>query len=55
MLALFTIIGHGYLAKHSFFDIKMLPGLNHFLYYLAVPALLFNSAFSVSLWANLLL
>jgi len=38
------IISLGYIAKRSFFDIKLLPGLNHFVYYIAVPALLYNAA-----------
>lgn len=44
ILPLFLMIALGYLAKRTVFDVKMLPGLNQFVYYLAVPALLFNAA-----------
>jgi predicted permease len=44
ILPLFLMIALGYIAKRTLFDIKMLPGLNQFVYYLAVPALLFNAA-----------
>ena len=44
ILPLFLMIALGYLAKRTVFDIKMLPGLNQFVYFLAVPALLFNAA-----------
>lgn len=46
---MFIIISLGYIAKRSFFDLKLLPGLNHFVYYLAVPALLFNSAAKIDI------
>ena len=38
------MIGLGYLFKRTIFDVKMLPGLNQFVYFLAVPALLFNAS-----------
>ncbi len=44
ILPLFLMISLGYLAKRTLFDVRMLPGLNQFVYYLAVPALLFNAA-----------
>ncbi|OMH25964.1 hypothetical protein BGP75_24875 [Motiliproteus sp. MSK22-1] len=43
------MIALGYLAKRTVFDIKMLPGLNQFVYFLAVPALLFNASSKESL------
>ena len=44
ILPLFLLITLGYVAKHTVLDIKLLPGLNLFTYYFAVPALLFNAA-----------
>ena len=49
ILPLFLMIALGYIAKRTLFDIKMLPGLNQFVYYLAVPALLFNAASKASI------
>lgn len=49
ILPLFLMIALGYLAKRTIFDVKMLPGLNQFVYYLAVPALLFNAASNASI------
>ncbi len=49
ILPLFLMITLGYLAKRTVFDVKMLPGLNQFVYYLAVPALLFNAASKASI------
>ncbi|WP_293266573.1 AEC family transporter [Neptunomonas sp.] len=49
ILPLFLMIALGYVAKRTIFDIKMLPGLNQFVYYLAVPALLFNAASKASI------
>lgn len=43
------MIALGYIAKRTIFDIKMLLGLNQFVYYLAVPALLFNAASKASI------
>lgn len=44
IIPLFALIACGYIARHTLLDIKMLPVLNQFVYYFAVPALLFNSA-----------
>ncbi|PID46665.1 MAG: hypothetical protein CSB47_02880 [Proteobacteria bacterium] len=44
ILPLFLVIMLGYVAKLTIFDNKMLPGLNQFVYFLAVPALLFKAA-----------
>ncbi|WP_020560681.1 AEC family transporter [Thiofilum flexile] len=44
IIPLFILIGLGYLAKRTVLDSKMLPALNSFVYYFAVPALLFNAA-----------
>ncbi|MBV1884212.1 MAG: AEC family transporter [Pseudomonadales bacterium] len=44
ILPLFLLIALGYGAKRTILDIKLLPGLNLFVYYFAVPALLFNAA-----------
>lgn len=44
IIPLFTLIGLGYLARRTLLDVKMLPALNLFVYYFAVPALLFNAA-----------
>ena len=44
ILPLFILIALGYSAKRTILDIKLLPGLNLFVYYFAVPALLFNAA-----------
>ncbi len=49
ILPLFIMIALGYVAKKSVFDTKMLPGLNQFVYFLAVPALLFNASSQQSL------
>ncbi|RVU83530.1 AEC family transporter [Leucothrix sargassi] len=43
ILPLFALIALGYFAKRTVLDIKMLPGLNQYVYYFAVPALLFTS------------
>lgn len=44
ILPLFLLIALGYGAKRTVLDVKLLPGLNLFVYYFAVPALLFNAA-----------
>lgn len=44
IIPLFTLIGLGYLARRTILDRSMLPALNLFVYYFAVPALLFNAA-----------
>lgn len=44
IIPLFTLIGLGYLARRTILDVTMLPALNLFVYYFAVPALLFNAA-----------
>lgn len=44
IIPLFTLIGLGYLARRTILDSSMLPALNLFVYYFAVPALLFNAA-----------
>ncbi len=44
ILPIFLMIALGYLFKRTIFDVKMLPGLNQFVYFLAVPALLFNAS-----------
>lgn len=44
ILPIFLMITLGYVAKHTVLDIKLLPGLNQFVYYFALPALLFNAA-----------
>ncbi|PCJ11846.1 MAG: hypothetical protein COB04_18575 [Gammaproteobacteria bacterium] len=44
ILPLFLLIALGYGAKRTVLDIKLLPGLNLFVYYFAVPSLLFNAA-----------
>jgi len=44
ILPLFLLIAVGYGAKRTVLDVKLLPGLNLFVYYFAVPALLFNAA-----------
>jgi malonate transporter and related proteins len=44
ILPLFLMISLGYVFKRTIFDVKMLPGLNQFVYFLAVPALLFNAS-----------
>lgn len=44
IIPLFTLIGLGYLARRTILDSAMLPALNLFVYYFAVPALLFNAA-----------
>ncbi|BBB29660.1 AEC family transporter [Neptunomonas japonica] len=49
ILPLFLMIALGYVAKRTIFNINMLPGLNQFVYYLAVPALLFNAASKASI------
>jgi malonate transporter len=49
ILPLFLMIALGYVAKRTVFDISMLPGLNQFVYFLAVPALLFNAASKASI------
>lgn len=49
IIPLFTLIGLGYVARHTMLDIRMLPALNQFVYYFAVPALLFNAARKQSL------
>jgi len=49
ILPIFLIIALGYLAKRTVLDIKMLPALNLFVYYFAVPALLFDSARNASI------
>ena len=49
IIPLFTLIGLGYVARHTLLDVRMLPALNQFVYYFAVPALLFNAARKQSL------
>lgn len=44
IIPLFALIGLGYLARRTILDSTMLPALNLFVYYFAVPALLFNAA-----------
>ncbi|MEZ0152177.1 MAG: AEC family transporter [Candidatus Reddybacter sp.] len=44
ILPLFLLIALGYGAKRTVLDVKFLPGLNLFVYYFAVPSLLFNAA-----------
>ncbi|MFI0400321.1 MAG: AEC family transporter [Thiolinea sp.] len=44
IIPLFLLIGLGYLARRTILDSTMLPALNLFVYYFAVPALLFNAA-----------
>lgn len=44
IIPIFILIGLGYLAKRTVLDSKMLPALNTFVYYFAVPALLFNAS-----------
>lgn len=44
IIPLFALIGLGYLARRTILDSSMLPALNLFVYYFAVPALLFNAA-----------
>ncbi len=44
IIPLFLLIGLGYLARRTILDSAMLPALNLFVYYFAVPALLFNAA-----------
>lgn len=44
IVPLFLLIFLGYLGKRTLFDVRMLPGLNQFVYYFAVPALLFKAA-----------
>ena len=53
ILPLFLMISLGYIAKRTVFDTKMLPGLNQFVYFFAVPALLFNASSKESI-SNLL-
>ncbi|MDX1692496.1 MAG: AEC family transporter, partial [Ketobacteraceae bacterium] len=49
ILPLFIIIGCGYLARRTLLDESMLPAVNVFVYYFAVPALLFRAAMEMSL------
>ena len=49
IIPLFTLIGLGSVARHTLLDVRMLPALNQFVYYFAVPALLFNAARKQSL------
>jgi len=44
ILPLFIVIALGYFAKRTVLDVKMLPAINQFVYFLAVPALLFNAS-----------
>ena len=45
ILPLFLLIALGYFAKRTaVLDIRMLPGLNQYVFYFAIPALLFTSA-----------
>lgn len=44
ILPLFALISLGYVARRTVLDSRMLPALNQFVYYFAVPALLFNAA-----------
>lgn len=49
VVPLFLLIGIGYFAKRTVFDARHLHGLNQFVYYFAVPALLFNASRKLSL------
>lgn len=49
VVPLFLLIGIGYVAKRTVFDARHLQGLNQFVYYFAVPALLFNASRKLSL------
>ena len=49
ILPLFFVIACGYLASRWFLDSGMLPAINQFVYYFAVPALLFRAARGMSL------
>lgn len=49
IIPLFALIGFGYLAKRTLLDSAMLPALNQFVYFFAVPALLFQASSSQSL------
>lgn len=44
IIPLFALISLGFIARRTILDISMLPALNQFVYYFAVPALLFNAA-----------
>ncbi|PID50386.1 MAG: hypothetical protein CR991_01685 [Proteobacteria bacterium] len=46
---LFILISLGYIARRTLLDVHMLPAFNQFVYYFAVPALLFNAARGQSL------
>lgn len=49
ILSLFILIGLGYLGKRTVLQGQTLVPLNAFVYYFAVPALLFNSVYQLSL------
>lgn len=49
IIPLFLIIAAGYVAKRTVLDSKMLPALNQFVYFFAVPALLFRASSTQSL------
>ena len=49
IMPLFFIIGCGYVAKITVLDDAMLPAINQFVYFFAVPALLFRAAMGMSL------
>lgn len=49
ILPLFFVVACGYLASRWFLDSSMLPAINQFVYYFAVPALLFRAAREMSL------
>ena len=49
ILPLFVIIACGYFASRTVLDATMLPAINLFVYYFAVPSLLFRAAMGMSL------
>lgn len=49
ILPLFFIIGCGYVARRTVLNESMLPAINQFVYFFAVPALLFRAARQMSL------
>ncbi|RVU31093.1 AEC family transporter [Neptunomonas marina] len=49
VLPLFVVIAVGYIAKQRVFDSQFLPGINQYVYFIAVPALLFQAASQQSL------
>lgn len=49
VLPLFVVIAVGYIAKQRVFDSQFLPGINQYVYFIAVPALLFQASSQQSL------